>query len=301
MSSNSNGLSVDGDGDEENEDPVMEITSTARKPHTRVYESAFHYKFLIAKAGSLHNCQIYAIRHPKTGSRALFEISTDSINEVLRMDDPCRSFFYGDTVIADGSMMMLSPLHPLFLAIPYLMKNAENRYIPLDDCLVDEEYVAIGKLQENSQLIGTIDRISDCKEACEITVYRYNAEKCLEWLRERFARLKSALLENGTLHHSITHDDSVLQRYTFGILCDYLQPILAKDLKKHLQIPDIAITTKPTENDMGMTKKRKADDDEDAIKSQPVKKTPELNAVQKRLQQASKGTKSIMGFFTKKS
>lgn len=71
---------------------------------------------------------IYALRHSKNNnSKALYFIKKDEIFEVLNLNNFQRSFFYKESVIGNGSLTIFSPLHPLFLTLYYLLKNAQVR------------------------------------------------------------------------------------------------------------------------------------------------------------------------------
>lgn len=71
--------------------------------------------------------------HPKSSTPMLYQLSADnqSIAEVLRIDESHRSWFIGDAVVADGSLLILAPIHAMFLVLPYLIKNASVSYILL--------------------------------------------------------------------------------------------------------------------------------------------------------------------------
>ena len=43
--------------------------------------------------------------------------------QVLNVGEKMRSWFYGNSLIEDGKLKLVIPIHPLFVALPYLLKN----------------------------------------------------------------------------------------------------------------------------------------------------------------------------------
>ncbi|GMR48750.1 hypothetical protein PMAYCL1PPCAC_18945, partial [Pristionchus mayeri] len=257
-------------------------------------------KMIIAKASSFSSgISLFSLRHPRLDSGVLFQLSKTSCDEVFLLDDEFRCLFSGDTLISDGRARILSPFNPIFLALPYLEKK-KARYEQLEEILVDEEFPAIERLRENEQMMEEMEKVADKTDMCDEFLYKFNEKKALEWIKARFDVLKAALVANAKLHDSITRDDEVLPRYTFGVLSDHLSRPLAAAAKEHLQIKDAPVAEAAPEP-LGM--KRKLDDDENLYGGTmpPTKKTPTQSTTQKKLQQASKGTKSLSSFFGKKT
>lgn len=260
-------------------------------------DMSFYRKFLIAK-DDLKERNLYMLRHPRSSTGTLYALGDEIVEEVLRINDPHRSFFYGDSVIADGSITMLCAIHPLFLVIPYLLKNAKDRFVPLDDILVDEDYPAIAMLCENRKLLKALSLVCNNKCIYETEVWQYSETLLLKWLEDRFERLKNSLLENATLHKAIRESDVVLRRYTYSVLCDYIPQDLFRLLKAHLHIQD----PEPLKEKQINSLKRKLEDSGEVesyfnpnVAEKP--KSVTLTSNQKKLQAASKGTKSLLGFF----
>ncbi|KAH7725557.1 Protein F21D5.6 [Aphelenchoides avenae] len=289
---------------EDDDEAKVEVPAT--KPSKITSDPASHKRFVLCKEQDLKS-GIHALQHPRYGTRAMYQISAESpvVTEVLVIDDQQRSFFYGETVIRDGSITLMSPVHPLFLALPYLLKNANDAYQDLWTCLKDEDFPAAIVLAENEVLLRSLKKAMDCKvlessDGQETCLYRYNETKLMEWLKKRFDSLKAAMLADASLHKSISGDDVVLRRYTFGILADYLPEEVNQKLKVLLEIRDPELAELVAEN----TGKRKAlIAAENELDAPLVKKATPLTTsqktAQKKLAQASKGTKPLTSFFTK--
>ncbi|PAV90352.1 hypothetical protein WR25_25174 isoform F [Diploscapter pachys] len=215
--------------------------------------------------------------------------------QVLNVGEKMRSWFYGNSLIEDGKLKLVIPIHPLFIALPYLLKN-QDKFLELDEILTDEEQPAIGLLEKNKQLLKTIEKVADVKNVCDSRVYRYNSQLAMQWIQTRFERIKLCLQEEAALHKAILDSPDVLNRYTFGVLSDYLSAEMTASAKQFLDITDIKCEETV---DMNMYGKRKTDEDE-LSKEQPAKK-PRESIAKKQLQKASKGTMSISGFFAKKT
>ncbi|WKY04721.1 hypothetical protein Q1695_005603 [Nippostrongylus brasiliensis] len=255
----------------------------------------FERKFVVAKENSLPNSKLYLVRHPKNRTPCIYRIDEKHCDEVVSIGDTYRSWFYGESVVSDGLIRLFSPIHPLFLALPYFI-SSKTKFVELEELVCDSECPSIAALLQNEQFLRNISKISDCKEICDTTVYRFNESKALEWISDRFQRLRQALVEEGGLHKSILENVDVLDRYAYGMLCDYLNSEMAALVKSHLSIQD-----PPTDENghVDMSMKRKAEDMYEDVDQKPVKK-PKESITKKKLQQASKGTKAISNFFTTK-
>ncbi|VDO32847.1 unnamed protein product [Haemonchus placei] len=274
--------SAKSDSDSSDESVIADIPRKGPPPSDASYER----KFVIVK-GVYVECMTLR-RSPIVNSLTI-------IFKVVTVGDGFRSWFYGDSVVSDGLIRLFSPVHPLFLALPYFL-NTKVRFV-LEEIVSDPECPSITALLKNEQFLKNIDKICDSKEVCDAKVFRFNENLTLEWIAGRFRRLRDALMEQGDLHKSILSNSDVLDRYSFGLLSDYMSPDLTVLAKAHLSIQD------PVNNEnerVDMSMKRKADESFEYIAPTQVKK-PKESIITKKLQQASKGTKSISNFFTKKT
>nr|CDJ89056.1 Ribonuclease H2 domain containing protein [Haemonchus contortus] len=261
--------SAKSDSDVSDESVIADIPRKGPPPSDASYER----KFVIVKENSLTNSHLYLIRHPKNRTPCLYRVNEKYCEEVVTVGDGFRSWFYGDSVVSDGLIRLFSPVHPLFLALPYFF-DTKDVFKELEEIVCDPECPSITTLLKNEQFLKNIDKICDSKEVCDTKVFRFNENLTLEWIA-----------------------GDVLDRYSFGLLSDYMSPDLTVLAKAHLSIQD------PVNNEnerVDMSMKRKADESFEEIVQKQVKK-PKESIVTKKLQQASKGTKSISHFFTKKA
>ncbi|CAJ0572124.1 unnamed protein product, partial [Mesorhabditis spiculigera] len=282
-----------------NEDDVfvedVEIEIETKGPPTS--QPSFERRFLIAKEGTISGSQIYKLRHPKFNTGVLYRVGPEVCDEVVLSGEEKRSFFYGDSVIGDGAFRICVPVHPLFLALPYLLKK-KGRFEELDEVLADEELPEIAVLKKNEQFNKRLEMIADKKEICDEVLYRYNEEKALGWLATRFSCLQKGLLAAADLHKSIIENQEVLDRYTFGLLQDYLPNEIVLPLKAKLNITDAPVEERIDQS--FAKRKSEAFDDEYETLKPAAKKVLKESTAQKQLKVASKGTKSISSFFNKK-
>ncbi|KAL6739785.1 hypothetical protein Aduo_013198 [Ancylostoma duodenale] len=230
-------------------------------------DASYERKFVIARENTLSDSRFYQIRHPKNRALCLYRVNEKCCDEVVLVGEPLRSWFYGDSVVSDGAIRLLSPVHPLFLALPYFI-DSKCKFAELEEIISDSECPSIAVLLHNDQFLRNVEKVADLKDVCDTKVYRFNESKALDWISERFQRLRTSLIEEDCLHKSIVDNGEVLDRYSFGILCDYLNPEMAALAKAHLSIRD----PPADENErVDMSMKRKAEDLYEDIEQKPAK------------------------------
>ncbi|KAI6046048.1 ribonuclease H2, subunit B [Pisolithus marmoratus] len=222
--------------------------------------------------------------HPRTGLPSLFlpyqplRDKGNAILEVQTVAPPgARSWFLGEEVVsgklnsntvANGRLLVMTPIDPLFLLIPILgattSEGAQANFRPADD--IFEE--AATKLVEASHPSGSQDpslvvtpddimtfgaldctmhamkRICDAKEiTADITVFRYSQERLIEQLRKKVTALAtpritemSRCLIRGLAKNALMEDkhEDLLTLGRTQLACDLLAQYLPPDIRKGL-------------------------------------------------------------------
>uniref|UniRef100_A0A0R3RVS7 DNA_MISMATCH_REPAIR_2 domain-containing protein n=1 Tax=Elaeophora elaphi TaxID=1147741 RepID=A0A0R3RVS7_9BILA len=115
--------------------------------------------------GELPEKQLHLLRHPKTGNATLYAIGNERVEELLKFDDGFRSVLLGNNVVSNGTLILLVPVNPALLLLPYLQKYAKADYVSLKDILVDDHFPSI-KLLENVKAVKlSLKRVCHCKES----------------------------------------------------------------------------------------------------------------------------------------
>ncbi|BES97447.1 Ydr279p protein family (RNase H2 complex component) [Nesidiocoris tenuis] len=274
-------------------------------------------KDALLESDSDQNPTFVQLRHPSSGKAAMFLFNGDNskVNEVMQFSDPKRSYFIDQTVCSDGDMYFCTPIDPLFLVLPYLMKA--ERCSPLDQTLLDDELPEVARL---SQCPMDVNLIADRRGLETLNAFVYNEDKTLLWLQTKLERLIPVLRQktiNTSKNVAVSanfvkigeEEDSNVNylRYAYGLLCDYIPESLAAKFADFIKLPpelervskrkEIVSPTKPD------GKKVKLDDDDEAYEAKtPVskieKKAP--SAKEQALAKAAIGSKSISSFFKKK-
>ncbi|KAJ7859693.1 ribonuclease H2, subunit B [Mycena leptocephala] len=165
--------------------------------------------------------------HPRTGLASLFlpyqsrgndGSKRDAILEVQAVAPTnARSWFIGQEVVADGKLLVMTPIDPAFLLIPILQSvypenGDQGMFRPADEIFED----AAANLEQSSTsaadkdvsllvskedvfqfvsmecCINALKRVCDVKEITEdITVYRFSPQKVVEYLRVKVERLST--------------------------------------------------------------------------------------------------------------
>jgi hypothetical protein len=133
-----------------------------------------------------------------SGAPALVVLSNGMIFEILGSSscDNC-SAFVGNSVLANGSPLLLSPLDVNFLVLHHALSCANKSFSPTDDLLVDALPPALRK--SGRMLSGKVSWQSICE--CKVIggdIYAKGSEPhALAWLKERVAAAAAALSDSG--------------------------------------------------------------------------------------------------------
>ncbi|XP_032385145.1 ribonuclease H2 subunit B isoform X2 [Etheostoma spectabile] len=237
------------------------------------------------------------LRNPSTDAASLYMLSSGDVHlfEVKAFEEDFHSWFVGQTVQRDGRLLYVTPMDPLYLILPYLMKSGkEGKFQPVDQVVVDEEFPACSRLLSCTRSLAFLHHIAEEKEVGKQKFYRYNQEKTMNWLKKKVERtvatLKARSISVGEGVKSITyirvksesdyHEEDYL-RYAHGLISQYLSEDLSKALLNHLQLPELT-SLKETEP--------------------PSKPPKKMTAAQKSLAKVDKtGMKTMSSFFSPKA
>nr|XP_061827230.1 ribonuclease H2 subunit B-like [Nerophis lumbriciformis]XP_061827231.1 ribonuclease H2 subunit B-like [Nerophis lumbriciformis] len=264
------------------------------------------------------------LRNPATDAASLYLLGGGDgvlqLYEVKVFEEEFRSWFVGQTVQRDGRLLFVTPMDPLYLILPYLIKSGkEGKFQPVAQMVMDEDFPACTKLLSCSRSQASMHHIADEKEVGSLKFHRYSQEKTMTWLKKKVEKtvpmLKNRNISVGGAIKSTTYvrvkteSDSSNEdylRYAHGLISEYLSEDLSKGLLRHLQLPEI---TSPKETEPP-SKKRKLSDKpveagEDYTKFNSddfVRKPPKkMTAAQKSLAKVDKtGMKTMSSFFSPK-
>ncbi|KAK0398906.1 hypothetical protein QR680_002810 [Steinernema hermaphroditum] len=260
-------------------------------------DSSFDRKLLIAKEGTINRAlKAKLLPHPRSKASVLYYGvgSGDTLCEIVKIGEGKRSFFYGDTVVADGDVVAFVPINPLFVVLPHLIEHATGKYVPLDQMLADEMH----GLLLNTVLLKALKKVTDWRDVCDTTVYRYNEDKMFVWLEKKFKTIQEHIKTNKLVSQLVLDDDDAFKRVSFQLLQEYLADSISEQAKKRFQIKELEVAPNPNKRSAEVNDMQEF---ATTIKEPPKKQPAKISAAQKQLKQASKGTKSLMSFFGAKA
>ena len=222
-----------------------------------------------------------------SGAPALVVLNNGLISEILGSSscDTC-SAFVGNSVLANGSPLLLSPLDVNFLVLHHTLSCANKSFSPTDDLLVDALPPALRK--SGRVLSDSVDWQSICE--CKVIggdVYAKGSEAhALAWLKQRVAAAAAALCDSGAQDRGALLDAlSLCRRFVAPALhvkvCAQFS-ITEADFKERADDP-VAHAPPPAAADAAEDKSAKK------MKETPKKGPTAADA---------KGTASIMSFFS---
>lgn len=262
------------------------------------------------------------LRNPSTDAASLYLFTGGDVQlcEVKAFKEDCRSWFIGQTVQRDGRILYITPMDPLYLMLPYLMKAAkEGKFQPMDQLLMDEEFPACSRLLGCPRSLPSLHHIAEEKEVGSLRFHRYSQEKALQWLKKKVERTVNALrksnvsvgegVKSSTYIRVKTESDANEEdylRYAHGLISEYITEDLSKDLLKHLELPEL---TSPKENEPSSKKRKLSDlpmeagEDYTKLNSKDFARKPpkKMTAAQKTLAKVDKtGMRMMSSFFSPK-
>ncbi|KAL1752691.1 ribonuclease H2, subunit B [Schizophyllum commune] len=222
--------------------------------------------------GNGPSTRLVRLPHPRTNIPSLFALygTGNQIAEVQAVAPPNeRSWFLGDNVIADGRLLVMTPMDPTFLLIPLLLAlqspdGSLGQLRPWDDIAEDiVTKVATDTAdppKDRSTILDAADLEAFLESPCcrtalgnlcqceaitpEITVYRYSPPTLTAYLQRKVARLSESSLQEGskTVTRNLAKDglmedgkEELLKLGRTRAACDLISQYLPKDVYNALK------------------------------------------------------------------
>uniref|UniRef100_A0A8C8EMN0 Ribonuclease H2 subunit B n=1 Tax=Oncorhynchus tshawytscha TaxID=74940 RepID=A0A8C8EMN0_ONCTS len=243
------------------------------------------------------------LRNPSTDAASLYLLGSGDVQlyEVKAFNEDFHSWFIGQTVQRDGRLLYVTPMDPLYLLLPYLIKaGEEGKFQPVDQVVMDEDFPACTRLLSCTRSQTSLHHVAEEKEVGSQTFQRYSQERTMEWLKKKAERTVKTLRksnisvgegvksttyvrvkqESETQEGELETQEEDYLRYAHGLISEYISEDLSKALLKHLQLPELS---SPKEVEP------------------PSKPPKKMSAAQKTLAKVDKtGMKSMSAFFSPK-
>jgi hypothetical protein len=220
-----------------------------------------------------------------SGALALVALNDGLLYEILGSSscDNC-SAFVGNTVLANGSPLLLSPVDVNFLVLHHTLSGATKSFSPTDDLLVDALPVPLRKSSRTLSSKVAWQSICECKVVGGDIYAKGNEAVALAWIKERVVAAAAALSDSGAQDRGALLDAlSLCKRFVAPDLhvkvCS-LFSITDADFKDRVEAAAIA---PPPASDVHEDKSAKK------MKETPKKGPSAADA---------KGTASILSFFS---
>uniref|UniRef100_A0A3P9AED3 Ribonuclease H2 subunit B n=1 Tax=Esox lucius TaxID=8010 RepID=A0A3P9AED3_ESOLU len=262
------------------------------------------------------------LRNPSTDAASLYLLGSGDgqLYEVKAFNEDFHSWFIGQTVQRDGRLLFVTPMDPLYLLLPYLIKaSKEGKFQPVEQVVMDEDFPACTRLLSCTRALASLHHVAEEKDVGRQKFHRYSQQRTLDWLQKKAERTVKALRKRdlsvgegvkSSTYVRVKHEPEAqaedFLRYAHGLLSEYISEDLSRALHKHLQLPEISIP-KAAEPP---SKKRKlsdqpveAGDDYTKFNSHDFARKPpkKMSAAQKTLAKVDKtGMKSMSAFFSPK-
>lgn len=257
----------------------------------------------------------HKLPHPRTGESCLFLFRDKKVYQLMKCDESYRSWFIDESVQKDGTFCTITPMDPLFLALPYLEKFAESgKFTTLDNMLIHEEHqLALNKLEE-CLTKANLCNICNCKGSDDIVAYKSEESKILAWLSLKVSKLSEHLMKSDInvklgskdsayirVEKDLKQKEEECMRYAWSMISDYVPHPWVEKLKENLKIKEEVITQAVKRQKLNDTTAKGTGPVEDYRDHTATKKTvaPKLTSTQKALNKVDKKGMKTMGSFFK--
>ena len=150
-------------------------------------------------------CSFIQLPDPKSGISVTFLQSGKKLLE-LQSSELRRhnSFFINQRVSSDGHFYFAVNYDPRFLILPYLEKNA-SKFSPLDQIVTVAPNCSRIPLEDCKN--WNIEEIADINDKLgdDMILYRYNAQKVVQWLRRKVENTAKELMRQRTEEKNSTN------------------------------------------------------------------------------------------------
>ncbi|CAI5655600.1 unnamed protein product [Oreochromis niloticus] len=186
------------------------------------------------------------LRNPSTDAASLYMLGCGDVMlyEVKAFEDDFHSWFVGQAVQRDGRLIFVTPLDPLFLILPYLIKSGkEGKFQRVDQVVKDEEFPACSRLLSCARTLASLHHIAEEKEAGSQMYHRYSQEKTMNWLKKKVERMVIALKKRNIsvgegvksstyvrVKSETENQEEDFLRYSHGLISEYISEDLSKAL-----------------------------------------------------------------------
>ncbi|CAE6518337.1 unnamed protein product [Rhizoctonia solani] len=139
--------------------------------------------------------------HPRTGLPALFIHHGSTLLELHSVtSDAPRSWFIGQSVVSNGNLLLMTPIDPAFILIPFLRAlDSKAPFKPTDDLLEEaiSSYSPSDIQKENVTSFMALDCVRKAlRQLCEtkdvppdLTVHRPSTERIIAFIKRRIDRV----------------------------------------------------------------------------------------------------------------
>ncbi|XP_015786306.1 ribonuclease H2 subunit B [Tetranychus urticae] len=268
--------------------------------------------------------KLKSFKFGKDGSY-LFDAEYSNVYEVVEYKEQNRSWFMGDIVIKDGSLLMITRVDPLFLILPCLIENKQV-FATLQGITEENTGAStlIKALIPNEREI--MSSVAETKDFEDEIYYRLDEKKLMIWLKAKVKNVVKCLKAIGVdvsqksnkvnkfvsgRQEETNEKDYII--YALNLLAKYLHDDHLKALQETYNVkinaepePESKATPKGTKRSFNETKTEKCEPIENYYSTEThtngESKKVKMSRSQKELQQAANksGVRKISQFFKKK-
>lgn len=248
----------------------------------------------------IFGCAAYA------GESVQYLVDGGTVQECHVVKKKYSSWFIDDSVIADGSLYIWTPVDILFLLLPALEKSRSQGTF----CSIDHVVECMDCGQDGYRLMSIIDRQKDkIKSICEWKenggdiYFKLDDDKVVSWLVKKVRRLEAALKEKDKAFEAL--DEKALAGYASGIVAEYISDAWNSMLHKSLGVDlptegskEEAVHSIDATIEQYHSSKKPKLDKKDIAKARQMEAKREAKA--KQLAKETAGMKKMSSFFAVK-